>query len=178
MARANKIQLEKLKEVKQVVIDVMSSMDLWSEEELSELQQIKLGVLRKNATQRHGVTRWKKGITNPTKPSEVEVIDLHPELLTDDWIAYAAWVMHHEYVHALGFLAHDALFKKLENNWPSKKSKQKGKKFTEYLRRKNAKWLLKCESCQKEYPRQKPGKKRFMCRICKSILVDIPIKST
>ena len=60
MARANKIQLEKLKEVKQVVIDVMSSMDLWSEEELSELQQIKLGVLRKNATQRHGVTRWKK----------------------------------------------------------------------------------------------------------------------
>ena len=58
--KANKIQLEKLKEVKQVVIDVMSSMDLWSEEELSELQQIKLGVLRKNATQRHGVTRWKK----------------------------------------------------------------------------------------------------------------------
>ena len=178
MARANKIQLEKLNEVKQVVVDVMSAMDLWSEEELSELQQIKLGVLRKNATQRHGVTRWKKGITNPTKPSEVEVIDLHPELLTDDWIAYAAWVMHHEYVHALGFLAHDALFKKLENNWPSKKSKQKGKQFTEYLRRKNAKWLLKCESCQKEYPRQKPGKKRFMCRICKSILVDIPIKST
>ena len=74
MARANKIQLEKLKEVKQVVVDVMSSMDLWSEEELSELQQIKLGVLRKNATQRHGVTRWKKGITNPTKPSEVEVM--------------------------------------------------------------------------------------------------------
>ena len=60
MARANKIQLEKLNEVKQVVVDVMSAMDLWSEEELSELQQIKLGVLRKNATQRHGVTRWKK----------------------------------------------------------------------------------------------------------------------
>jgi len=175
MAKPSDIQIKKIEETKQIVLEVMSTMELWNGQRLSELSKIKIGVLRRNATQRHGVTRWKKGVRAPTHPSEVEVIDLHPELLTEDWKAYAGWVLHHEYVHALGYLAHDNLFKTLENMWPSKMAKSMGKDFTEFLRRKNANWILKCDDCGKEYPRQKPGNKKYMCRTCKSVLVDIRI---
>ena len=175
MPKPNKIQLEQIEEIKEIVLEVMSTMELWEDQQLTELSKISIGVLRKNATQRHGVTRWKKGVRVPKYPSEVDVIDLHPQLLIEDWKPYAAWVLHHEYVHALGYLAHDKLFKTLENMWPSQKSKSMGKDFTEFLRRKNANWILKCEDCGKEYPRQKPGKKKYMCRSCKTILLDIRI---
>ncbi len=177
MAKASTVQLQKIVAIKETVLEVMTSMEIWTEQQLNELAEIKIGVLRKNATQRHGVTRWKKGVMAPSSPNEVEVIDLHPELLEEAWSAYAAWVLHHEFVHALGFVSHDSIFRKLENNWPSQKSKSLGVKFTEFLRMKNAKWILKCNTCSKEYPRQKPGKKKFMCKQCRTILVDVPIKS-
>ena len=177
MVKTNQAQSEGLNEMREFVLEVMSSMEIWTEKQLRQLSEIKLGVLRKNATQRHGVTRWKKGITQPKCPSEVEVIDLHPRLLEKDWRPYGAWVMHHEFVHALGFLAHDNMFRRLENLWPSKKSKEMGIKFTEFLRRQRATWILKCNDCNREFPRTKPGKGRYSCRDCKTILVDINIKS-
>ena len=76
MVKPNNEQLRELIELREFVIEVMTSMGVWSEELLTKLTNIDLGVLRKNATQRHGVTRWRQGIRNPTIPEEVKVIEL------------------------------------------------------------------------------------------------------
>ena len=102
MAKASDSQMIELQSLRDFVLEVMSSMDFWSEESLTKITGIQLGVLKKNATQRHGVTRWKRGVTKPSRPEQVDVIDLHPRLLSNEWSAYAAWVLHHEFVHALG----------------------------------------------------------------------------
>ena len=174
MAKPSTLQLRELNALRDFVIEVMKSMETWSEHMLTSLNEIELGVLRKNATQRHGVTRWRRGVMKPSMPEEVEVIDLHPRLLSDKWKPYAAWVMHHEFVHALGFTAHDAKFRSLERLWPSPKSSTMGSEFTEMLRKEKATWLWICKKCEKEYPRQKASRGRYMCRICRSILKDVP----
>tara|TARA_B100001113_G_scaffold93060_1_gene74534 strand:- start:114 stop:653 length:540 start_codon:yes stop_codon:yes gene_type:complete len=175
MVKPSKSELEKLIDLREFVIEVMLGMDVWSEVELTKLEAIDLGVLRKNATQRHGVTRWKIGVKNPSKPEEVEVIDIHPRLLTNEWMPYGAWVLHHEFVHALGYTAHDSTFRSLEKLWPSQESSKMGLKFTEMLRKERAKWMWVCKTCNKQYPRQKPGNGRYLCRKCRTILKDVPI---
>ena len=92
MVKPSVTQLEELVELRNSVIEVMASMEVWSEELLTKLTEIDLGVLRKSATQRHGVTRWRRGVRNPTIHEEVQVIELHPRLLTSEWRPYAAWV--------------------------------------------------------------------------------------
>ena len=174
MAKASDSQMIELQSLRDFVLEVMSSMDFWSEELLTKLTEIRLGVLKKNATQRHGVTRWKRGVTKPSRPEQVDVIDLHPRLLSNEWSAYAAWVLHHEFVHALGYTAHDSTFRTLEQMWPSQEAGNMGKIFTEMLRKEKATWLWFCQTCKKEYPRQKPGKGRYHCRVCRTVLKDIP----
>ena len=178
MVKPNKDQLRELTELREFVIEVMISMGVWSEELLTKLTNIDLGVLRKNATQRHGVTRWRQGIRNPTIPEEVKVIELHPRLLSSEWKPYAAWVLHHEFVHALGYTAHDSTFRSLERLWPSKEASTMGVKFTELLRKEKAKWLWVCDKCKKEYPRQKKAMGKYMCKSCKQVLRDVPINAS
>ena len=43
------------------------------------------------------------------------------------------------------------------------------------LRKERASWLWVCTTCEKEYPRQKPGKGRYLCRTCRTVLKDVPI---
>ena len=178
MVKPNNTQLRELIELREFVIEVMTSMGVWSEELLTKLINIDLGVLRKNATQRHGVTRWRQGIRNPTKPEEVKVIELHPRLLSSEWKPYAAWVLHHEFVHALGYTAHDSTFRSLERLWPSKEASTMGVKFTELLRKEKATWLWVCDKCKKEYPRQKKAMGKYMCKSCKQVLRDVPINAS
>lgn len=178
MVKPNNAQLRELTELREFVIEVMISMGVWGEELLTKLTNIDLGVLRKNATQRHGVTRWRQGIRNPTIPEEVKVIELHPRLLSSEWKPYAAWVLHHEFVHALGYTAHDSTFRSLERLWPSKEASTMGVKFTELLRKEKAKWLWVCDKCKKEYPRQKKAMGKYMCKSCKQVLRDVPINAS
>ena len=178
MVKPNDTQLRELIELREFVIEVMTSMGIWSEELLTKLTNIDLGVLRKNATQRHGVTRWRQGIRNPTMPEEVKVIELHPRLLSSEWKPYAAWVLHHEFVHALGYTSHDSTFRSLERLWPSKEASTMGVKFTESLRKEKAKWLWVCDKCKKEYPRQKKAMGKYMCKICRQVLRDVPINAS
>lgn len=178
MVKPNNDQLRELTELRKFVIEVMTSMGVWSEELLTKLTNIDLGVLRKNATQRHGVTRWRQGIRNPTMPEEVKVIELHPRLLSSEWKPYAAWVLHHEFVHALGYTAHDSTFRSLERLWPSKEASTMGVEFTESLRKEKAKWLWVCDKCKKEYPRQKKAMGKYMCKSCRQVLRDVPINAS
>ena len=67
-----------------------------------------------------GVTKWKRGITDEQISLEnLEVVELHPELLNEEWSAYAAFVLHHEFIHALGYRNHDKFFRLMENSWPA-----------------------------------------------------------
>tara|TARA_B100001079_G_scaffold238980_1_gene222968 strand:- start:41 stop:589 length:549 start_codon:yes stop_codon:yes gene_type:complete len=173
MVNPNQQQMVKLDKLRSIVLDLMLDMEVWNETNTQVLKQIKLGVLRKNATQRHGVTRWKIGsdVTNLT-PQDVEVIDIHPELLDDKWNAYAAFVLHHEYIHALGFREHNSKFRFLENEWPGNRASKHGSEFTEFLRFRNAKWIWNCNKCGKDFPRKKPSRGRYKCRECDAILKD------
>ena len=176
MARPDSAQLIALEELRVFVIEVMSAMNEWSEEILTRLISLDLGVLRSNATQRHGVTRWKHGITDPSGPDDVDVIDIHPMLLAGEWKPYGAWVMHHEFIHALGHLPHDSEFRRLEHLWPSAEAGDMGRKFTEYLRHLKARYLWVCPSCSKEHPRQRAGRGKYLCRECRKPLIDVRIE--
>ena len=57
MAKPSNEQKILLNELRDFVIEVMTDMPEWAESNVEILRQIPLGVLRKNATQRHGVTR-------------------------------------------------------------------------------------------------------------------------
>lgn len=173
MAKPSNEQKILLNELRDFVIEVMTDMPEWAESNVEILRQIPLGVLRKNATQRHGVTRWKRGVNLASlAPEDVEVIDLHPRMLEVDWRAYSAFVLHHEYIHALGLREHNSLFRKLESAWPAPKASGQGRLFTEFLRRQRAKWLWYCSTCGAEYPRQKRSRRRYRCRACNTVLVD------
>ena len=162
-----------LKELRDAVVDIMLDMPVWADAPIEELRDIPLGVLRKNATQRHGVTRWKRGVNlNQMRVSDVDVIDLHPRLLDEEWRPYGAFVLHHEYIHALGLREHNKLFRQLEAAWPGSTAGRQGPLFTEALRRARAVWLWSCTTCGQEFPRQKPSKRRYRCRKCNTVLID------
>ena len=59
MAKASGIAYAALLQLRDEVIHIMKDMPAWRDEDVEKLAEIPLGVLRKNATQRHGVTRWK-----------------------------------------------------------------------------------------------------------------------
>ena len=59
MAKPNAEQSMLLNELRDFVLEVMREMPEWVGANFELLSTIQLGVLRKNATQRHGVTRWR-----------------------------------------------------------------------------------------------------------------------
>ena len=171
MVKPNKFQQARLDELRNLVVEIMTDMDVWQNHDLIPLFNLNLGVLRKNATQRHGVTRWKQGVSrNQLTLENIQTIELHPELLHQQWAAYAAFVLHHEFIHALGFREHNTLFRSLEYSWPGIDAGDLGPKFTEHLRRKSAKWLWVCEGCKTEFPRKKPSNGGYRCRKCGTVL--------
>lgn len=173
MVKPTPDQKIKLEHLRSIVLDLMQDMEIWNQIDTDGLEQISLGVLRRNATQRHGVTRWKKGVdVSNLIPSDVEEINIHPHLLDEKWNAYAAFVLHHEYIHALGFREHDKRFRYLEKSWPGSKAVKHGSEFTEFLRLKNAKWIWECKNCDKQFPRKKPSRGMYKCRDCSTILRD------
>ena len=171
MVKPNKFQQARLDELRNLVVEIMTDMDVWQNHDLIPLFNLNLGVLRKNATQRHGVTRWKQGVSrNQLTLENIQTIELHPELLHQQWAAYSAFVLHHEFIHALGFREHNTLFRSLEYSWPGIDAGDLGPKFTEHLRRKSAKWLWVCEGCKTEFPRKKPSNGGYRCRKCGTVL--------
>ena len=133
MVKPSKVQTEELANLRDFVIEVMMAMEVWSEQQLTKLLEIDLGVLEEECNSKAWSYQMEEGVRKPTNPEQVEVIDLHPRLLSDEWMPYAAWVLHHEFVHALGYTAHDSTFRSLEALWPSQESSKMGSRFTETL---------------------------------------------
>ena len=151
----------------------MKTIGIGNESRLNSLNPIPLAVLRRNATQRHGVTRFRRGANaSELKTEDVQTVDLHPMLLDPSWHDYARFVLYHEYLHALGNRFHDVAFRRLEQLWPHDGA-ERGREFTQFLRQRMATWLWVCTTCDKKYPRKRRANGRFRCRACSTILVDV-----
>ena len=120
----------------------------------------------------HKEVAWWLRLNHVMRVSDVDVIDLHPRLLDDQWRPYGAFVLHHEFIHALGFRAHDSTFRALESAWPGRRASKHAREFTELMRRSRADWLWVCATCDTTYPRQKRSRGRYKCRVCSSVLTD------
>jgi len=173
MVRPNGGQLTALEGLRESVLVMMASFPFVDEAGLALLRSVPLGVLRKNATQRHGVTRWMRSSTGGLT---VQTVDLHPKLLTTDWENYASFVLYHEFLHVLGWRAHDARFRALEALWPDGAARTLGPSFTHAMRARRAAWMWTCPSCDFRFPRQRRGRGKFLCRRCRTVLLDVPVK--
>ena len=173
MAKPSAEQSNVLSHLKDEVLDQMQAIGFESESRLHALNSIPLAVLRRNATQRHGVTRFRRGANaSELKTKDVETIDLHPMLLNGSWHDYARFVLFHEYLHALGHRFHDATFRRLEQLWPHRGA-ERGREFTQFLRQRSATWLWVCPTCDNKYPRKRRANGRFRCRGCSTVLHDV-----
>ena len=175
MARADASQQTVMEHHRADVVATMRTLGLIDAQAESMLFNVRLGVLRSSATQRHGATRWVRGANGALT---VDVVDLHPSLLTDEWSDYARFVLFHEYLHVLGHRAHDSAFRTLERSWPDREASQKGKAFTHARRMARAKWHWVCTSCDQRFPRQRRGGGRYVCRTCRTVLVDERVQYT
>ena len=173
MPKANLTQQGFLEGLRRDVLEVMQSLFILEQSNDALLSDVKLGVLRSNATQRHGATRWQR---KPDGSLDLEVVDLHPALLVGQWRPYALFVLFHEFLHVVGHRAHDATFRDLERLWPDKAAAQQGKEFTHERRLERAQWHWVCPTCGQRYPRQRRGSGRYLCKACKAVLVDVPVK--
>lgn len=171
MVRPTPVQSAGLDRLRERVLLTMQGMAVLGDVDRSSLRLIPLGLLRKSATQRHGVTRW---IRHPSGKLSVETVDLHPRLLDDEWSDYAAFVLFHEYLHALGWRAHDRTFRTLEATWPDTQASLRGPDFTRRMREGKATWYWRCPSCEHDYPRQRKAGGQYLCRTCRHVLQDVP----
>jgi hypothetical protein len=66
-----------------------------------------------------------EGYSNSSElgPGDVRRIDLCRTILMPEWFRIAAAVLHHEYLHALGFLGHGSEFRALERLWPDEEAR-------------------------------------------------------
>lgn len=172
MVRPDPSQSVRLELLRDDVVAEMKGLEIFSLESLNTASTVKLGLLRKSSTQRHGVTRW----TRKQGGLVLETVDLHPVLLEQHWSRYAAFVMYHELLHAIGNRSHDRDFRAIESLWPDVDASKQGLDFTHKMRLERASWLWVCVQCEMEYPRQRPSGGKYQCRTCRSRLIDRPIR--
>ena len=163
-----------LERLKQQVIEQMLAIG-FDEEATSQLGEITLGFLRRDATQRHGVTRFHPGVDlkGELGPENIRRVDLHRELLAAEWRDYGAYVLYHEYCHCLGHPSHGKDFRAIERLWDDDHARKMGRRFTDHLRQRNAVWNWLCPTCKAVHARRKRTNGRYKCRKCDSILVDV-----
>jgi predicted SprT family Zn-dependent metalloprotease len=172
MVRPNASQSARLELLRGDVVEEMKDLGIFPLESLTIASTVTLGLLRKSSTQRHGVTRW----TRKQGALVLETVDLHPVLLEQHWSRYAAFVLYHELLHAIGNRSHDRDFRAMESLWPDIDASKQGSEFTNKMRLERASWLWVCVQCDMEYPRQRPSGGKYQCRKCRCRLVDRPIK--
>ncbi|MDA0715484.1 MAG: hypothetical protein O3A74_02840, partial [archaeon] len=90
MVQPNAQQTIRLEQLRSFVLLKMAEIHDFQSSRFATLEKIPLGVLRKNATQKHGVTRWRQH----THHLSIEGIELHPELLCEEWQEYAKFVLY------------------------------------------------------------------------------------
>ncbi len=175
MIRATNPQ-EELVALSAKVIGKMGRISQLQNLPVEELHDIPLGRLRRDAVRLHAVCRYNKGVdkrADGLSPSDVRRVDVHPDSINEQWRRYAAFLLYHEYLHALGFVGHDRTFRALERLWPDEEGRTMGKSFGDHLRRRSANWLWTCPQCGGEHARTKRSNGRYRCRTCRVTLLDV-----
>ncbi len=138
------------------------------------LHRIPLGLLKEGTYGRHGVCRFKRGSKTPLGPLKVRCIEIHPQLLTEEWSRYADFVLFHEFLHALlPVPGHGPEFRALESLWPDEEADAMGNGFRDFIRERRSdilKWKLLCPSCGQIFRTKKPMVS-YRCMKCKTTLV-------
>ena len=143
----------------------MKTIGFENEFRLHALDSIPLAVLRRNATQRHGVTRFRRIEGLELKTEDVETIDLHP-VVGPSWHGLCSICVVPRVPYMLSEIdSMMLLFRRLEQLWPHH-GQERGREFTQFLRRRTATWLWVCATCDKKYPRKRRANGRFRCRAC------------
>tara|TARA_A100001037_G_C14873587_1_gene510680 strand:- start:43 stop:528 length:486 start_codon:yes stop_codon:yes gene_type:complete len=154
----------------------MAGLEGLEYEDIPGLANIPLKRLRRNATNLHAVCRYKDG-TDKRDPNlgvnDVREVGIHPNVLTEEWIRYAEFLLYHEFLHALGYVAHNRQFRELESLWPDKEAPSMSKYFSEHLRKRNAKFVWTCPKCDWKTYRTVRASGRYLCRQCRVQLIDI-----
>ena len=165
-----------LGERSQRVISVMRGIDGVSHLRVDQLHRVPLGLLREGTYGRHGVCRFKRGSKTPLSPLKVRCIEIHPQLLTEEWSRYADFVLFHEFLHALlPVSGHGPEFRALEALWPDEEADDMVNGFSDFIRERRSdilKWELHCPNCEWRYLRKKPMVGR-RCVKCKATLENI-----
>jgi len=170
MAKGTAAQREALKAMRREVLATMATLLPFRNMNLEPLATTPLGFLRTSAIQRHGVTRWKRGENGSLS---VDCVDLHPALLENEWQPYGLFVLFHEFIHVLGFRAHNGEFRALEAVWPNASARSSGRSFTHAMRLQRSMWIWQCPSCEATFPRRVRGNRRYQCRTCRVPLLDV-----
>ena len=165
----------KLVHIREQVLPVMIDIGVINRNQADRLRTVRLGTLRRNATRMHAVCRYYPGPRGGDKYiDDVKEIAIHPVAIEDDWRKYAQFLMYHEMLHAIGHVRHNRLFRDLEARWPDKVARELGPTFGRHLRQRTARWKWTCPNCEREHHRTRRGNGKYLCRVCKVKLVDVP----
>ena len=153
------------------VISVMKQIPELSDLPIDELEKIPLGGLRESSVGTHGLCIWNRPShrLEGAPLSDVEMIKIHPHALTEEWSRYADHILYHEYLHALGFHAHNSVFREMEALWPDAEAKGMDSDFTEFLLEKNHKWVAVCTGCGEKWRSVRPIREGAICVKCHSV---------
>ena len=165
--------------IREQVLPVMIKIGVIDHNQADELRQVPLGILRRNATRMHAVCRYYPGPRGGSKGiNDVKEIALHPIAIEGDWQDYAQFLMYHELLHAIGYVRHNRLFRDLEARWPNENARESGPSFGQYLRKRAARWIWACPNCDREHHRSRRSNGRYLCRVCRGKLIDVPAGQT
>ncbi|MEC8979264.1 MAG: hypothetical protein VX433_04145 [Candidatus Thermoplasmatota archaeon] len=168
-----------LDHIREQVLPVMIEIGVIDFTQANNLRKVPLGILRRNATRMHAVCRYRPGPRGGSKGiNDVREIALHPVAIEDDWRHYAQFLMYHEMLHAIGHVRHDRLFRDLEARWPDQNARESGPSFGQHLRQRAARWLWTCPKCKREHHRSRRSNGRYLCRVCRVKLIDVPTGQT
>ena len=164
--------------IREQVLPVMIKIGVIDHNQADELRQVPLGILRRNATRMHAVCRYYPGPRGGSKGINDVKIALHPIAIEGDWQDYAQFLMYHELLHAIGYVRHNRLFRDLEARWPNENARESGPSFGQYLRKRAARWIWACPNCDREHHRSRRSNGRYLCRVCRVKLIDVPTGQT
>jgi len=169
----------KLVHIREQVLPVMIDIGVINLTQADDLRMVPLGMIRRNATRMHAVCRYHPGPRGGDKGiDDVKEIAIHPVAIEDDWQDYAQFLMYHEMLHAIGHVRHDRFFRDLEARWPDKNARESGPSFGRHLRQRAARWNWTCPRCEREHYRSRRSNGRYLCRVCKVKLIDVPTGQT
>ena len=151
------------------VITTMERLEAFKALPVQSLEQVPIVRMRKDAHRTLAVCRiYDKPRSDWQVASHVREIGLHPVVIDQpmEWGRYGRFLLFHEYIHALGFVRHDRVFRSLERIWdeidPGTRTAE-GSRLVHYLAARRCQWVWRCASCDRVHYRRRRQNSRYTC---------------